>query len=286
MVKRGVLKVSKAWKLAAALAFAAALAGTSVWWGLSRQGEFEWVAQRESSLQAIYASDHVRNRCLLLARFEKMECAVKSRDEHRAYDTNEQGLVAQKTSALWTMIMGCAAIFGMVVSAVGVYLVWTTFAETRRANEIASDTAKRQLRAYCNVCDIAAEGISLGKEPEFIVTAINSGQTPARTLRFDTECLIVANPPPADLYKPDVTNHAEVTVGASKVAMSRVTLGHKLTQPEWEDIQIGKVLLIVRAYGEYLDIFNERQSFQIGAFVAGLPNSVVVKPILGSDFAT
>jgi hypothetical protein len=109
MVKRGVLKVSKAWKLAAALAFAAALAGTSVWWGLSRQGEFEWVAQHESSLQAIYASDHVRNRCLLLARFEKMECAVKSRDEHRAYDTNEQGLVAQKTSALWTMIMGCAA---------------------------------------------------------------------------------------------------------------------------------------------------------------------------------
>lgn len=44
--------------------------------------------------------------------------------------------------------MGIAALIGMALSAVGIFLVYTTFNETRKANEIAADTAKRQLQAY------------------------------------------------------------------------------------------------------------------------------------------
>lgn len=184
-------KLSKAWRLALALMFAAAIAGTWVGWGLWQQAEYEWKAQHQSAEQASYARDYIRDRCLSLARLDKIDCATKARDEHRVYQRDEQDLVAQKTSALWTMIMGWAATFGMVLSAVGVYLVWTTFAETRRSNEIASDTAKRQLRAY-----VAVESATItitGHSIKVVANVRNFGETPAHSVSLSLDLhMIVA----------------------------------------------------------------------------------------------
>lgn len=63
----------------------------------------------------------------------KREYDLKSNDNRRDY----ADLVAQQRSALWTGIMGIAALIGMALSAVGVWLIWTTFRETRRTAEIA-----------------------------------------------------------------------------------------------------------------------------------------------------
>ena len=146
MLRGNRRKLGKAWRLALALAGAAIVAGLSVGWGLSQQAEYERQAQHQSAEHASYARDYIRDRCLTFSVLDKIDCTTKARDEHRAYQRVEQDLVAQKTSALWTMIMGWAATFGMVLSAVGVYLVWTTFAETRRANEIASQAVRPWLR--------------------------------------------------------------------------------------------------------------------------------------------
>ena len=186
---------------------------------------------------------------------------------------------AAADSAWWAAVAGFATAISTVLVLIALRLAFSS-------NSIARDTAKRQLRAYCNICEVGPEGLNVEYEPGFVVTVINSGQTPARALQFDTECVIVPNPPPDAEYRPDVTNHAEVTVGAGKLAKSRALLGHKLTQAEWESLKSGQTVLMLRAHGEYLDIFNERQSFRAIAFVAGLPDSVVIKPMPGADIAT
>lgn len=70
------------------------------------------------------------NQCLADA---KREYDLKSNNNRRDY----ADLVAQQRSALWTGIMGLAALIGMALSAVGVWLIWTTFRETRRTAQIA-----------------------------------------------------------------------------------------------------------------------------------------------------
>lgn len=63
----------------------------------------------------------------------KREYNLKRNDNSRDY----ADLVAQQRSALWAAVMGIAALIGMMLSAIGVWLVYTTFKETRRTAEIA-----------------------------------------------------------------------------------------------------------------------------------------------------
>ena len=208
------LKLSKAWRLALALAFAAAVAGASVGWGLWQQAEYERQAQHESAEHASYARDYIGNRCLALARLDKIDCATKARDEHRSYQRDEQDLVAQKTSALWTMIMGWAATFGMVLSAVGVYLVWTTFAETRRANQI---TLSEQ-RAWINI-EVDEAKFTRQKAGDLCIVCkimiVNIGRSPAHNLYYQTQHLKgqwqVAEQP--DIYAPGGRGFYEAVIG-------------------------------------------------------------------------
>ena len=88
--------------------------------------------------------------------------------------------------AAWTRAMGLAAIIGMGVGIAGLGLIYTTFRETRRAadagrraNQIAAETAERQLRPYVHVETINPSEPS--HDTEFIeVTFKNFGQTPAQ----------------------------------------------------------------------------------------------------------
>jgi hypothetical protein len=205
----------------------------------------------------------------------------KQGDDKRYSDLCAQWKAADAAadSAWWAAVAGFATAISTVLVLIALRLAFGS-------NSIARDTAKRQLRAYCNICEVGPDGFGLDNEPAFVVTVINSGQTPARSLKLDTECVIVPNPPMDTEYRPDVTAHAEVTVGAGKFAKSRALLGHSLTQVEWDSLIKGQTVVMLRAHGEYLDIFNERQTFSAIAYVAGLPNHVVVKPVPGTDIAT
>lgn len=61
---------------------------------------------------------------------------------------NREDLKAQRQMALWTRLMGAAAIVGIAISVVGIGLVYTTFAETRKANEIARAALANSNRAW------------------------------------------------------------------------------------------------------------------------------------------
>jgi hypothetical protein len=94
-------------------------------------------AQSEYAWDCLHAPSPARDKC----RYEKAQSARNG--QHSAND-----LEAQSVTAVWTRQMGFAAIIGVAVSIVGVILVWITFRATREGNEIAGDTAHRQLRAY------------------------------------------------------------------------------------------------------------------------------------------
>jgi hypothetical protein len=95
-------------------------------------------------------------------------------DKQRDYDD----LVAQKTSALWTMLTGIGALAGLAMSLIGVWLVYTTFRETKRGADAAHDANRPWIKL-----EVATEGLlTLNKEGaqlELTLKLTNLGNSPA-----------------------------------------------------------------------------------------------------------
>lgn len=127
-----------------AILFAVAFIG----WGLWKTAEYEREASNQTREYAAYTNDKIRKSCLSLPPVYQKDCATEARHEQRGNERNEHDLVAQRKSALWAYIMGAAAVIGMGLSVIGVFLVWTTFDATRKANAIAHDALDGQLRPW------------------------------------------------------------------------------------------------------------------------------------------
>lgn len=109
---------------------------------------YEDDASDRSSQYAEYADKYIADRCIALAAQDQSDCEYKAKQASRENQRIEQDLAAQKVTAWWTTIMGAAALIGMGLSAVGIILVWTTFYETRKANEIAQQSHIAQTRPW------------------------------------------------------------------------------------------------------------------------------------------
>ena len=108
--------------------------------GLSESAKYQAKADYETSEHAKYTSDKIAETCIGIASVKKITCLGDAIDAQRAYERDEQDLVAQRQSALWAYIMAAAAVIGVGLSVIGVFLVWTTFRETKRQVMI-SETA-------------------------------------------------------------------------------------------------------------------------------------------------
>ena len=145
-----------------ALIAAVLLALLIVGWGSWKESEYVSSAKQHAAENAWHADKDVEYRCAPKAPLDKRNCAIEARREQANYTHDQQDLAAQQTSALWTAIMGGAAVFGVVLSVLGVWLVYTTFGETRAANEIArtaaanaSESAREQLVEARRAADAA-----------------------------------------------------------------------------------------------------------------------------------
>lgn len=147
--------------------------------GLSRDAGYLGQANQRSGEYATHTQKQIRETCLPLAGADQANCVAEKRHEYRKDRREELDLVAQHKSANWAYIMGAAAVFGMVLSAVGVVLIWTTFRETKEANVIARNTARYQSRAYLAVSGFRVSGVPT---PTAQFTVENKGMTPARQI--------------------------------------------------------------------------------------------------------
>lgn len=169
-------------------AVAAVLIVAAICLGLYQQSKYVDEAAQRSAEYAKHARDKVGQTCAAVPAPEKASCVEKAETEQQLAqadnERNEKDLVAQRTSALWTAIMGVAALIGMGLSAVGVWLVFDTFRATRRATEIADDNLEAIVdseRARIRMAEIA-EINNAPNEPEKLslqVTAENIGKSTA-----------------------------------------------------------------------------------------------------------
>jgi hypothetical protein len=117
-----------------------------VGWGLSKSAEYQRQADYHAAKYAEYTSDKIGKSCPSPVVRDQYQCVAQARHEQRDYERNEQDLVAQKQSALWAYIMAAAAVMGVGLSVIGIFLVYITFDETRKGNAIAKADADRAER--------------------------------------------------------------------------------------------------------------------------------------------
>ena len=119
------------------------------------------------------------------------DCEAKAEEAKREGQRKEQDLAAQNITAWWTKIMGIAALIGMALSAVGVWLVKTTFDETRKANDISKEVHRPWITISVKPENFIAVPFSHHFDVEF--TFENVGDTAAISLGFFAE-VIEENP--------------------------------------------------------------------------------------------
>lgn len=170
--------------LIAAILATIVITASVIVWGQSKSAEYQRRAYDETRHHAENTKQEIRKTCGVIALRKPDKCATEKADEHRAYERDEQDLVAQKQSALWAFIMGAAAVVGMGLSAVGVALVWTTFNATKKANQIAQTAFEYQVRPWIQVgvSTTALRFTDTDISVRVHVDCENLGQSPANRL--------------------------------------------------------------------------------------------------------
>ena len=108
-------------------------------WGYWTQLGYHEQAANQSAQYERWAKNEVRTGCPSFSDLNKQQCAYQAKQAAQEYKRNEYDLYAQRTSALWAGIMAVAALVGIGLSGVGVYLVFTTFKATRDSADLARD---------------------------------------------------------------------------------------------------------------------------------------------------
>jgi hypothetical protein len=161
--------------------------------GVLEQVEYEGRSYERSAKYTADTYSPAYDSCFRLPVDSQANCVAEANNEYRENERKEQDLIAQQTTAVWTFLMGCAAIIGMSLSALGVYLVWTTFRETRKANEKAAEAnsiaqnASKVGRAWMVPLGVDTntienswlDGCFVADTLGFAVKWLNSGASPA-----------------------------------------------------------------------------------------------------------
>jgi hypothetical protein len=158
-------------------------------------------ATRHTEYYSKQAKDQIALDCGALVGRAFSDCARQINNAAREQQRDEYDLYSQKTMALWTAVMGGMAVVGVFLSVLGVYLIWTTFRETKRtadeareANRITRegqrpwiDFSHHEVRGIKNsVIEGRRDGESIG----VILHYRSSGVRPAAGLTLWSECKV------------------------------------------------------------------------------------------------
>ncbi|XAP78483.1 hypothetical protein ABC955_01510 [Citromicrobium bathyomarinum] len=167
----------------AVAALASLLFGGGLWyWANTEETHYQIAAERDAQYEADAARKRVQLECAV-SEIPRAECNERIQYEAQEAQERTRDLEAQQSMSVWTKAMGIAAVIGMAVGIFGLGLIFFTFRETRRAadagfraNEIASENAQRDGRAYMvvnryywnvenDVYQFGAEWMNVGKSP-------------------------------------------------------------------------------------------------------------------------
>lgn len=185
-------------------------------------------------------------------------------------DDRQSDLCAQWKSADWAKIGTIVAIFGIGALLYQIYLTIQAVEDTGKAtramerqNEIAEDTARRQLRAYVGVRKVRISKIGVGEIPVISFEAVNTGQTPAYAARHIAKGFIGKSVETMSSEKVRFTKGLLISksdMGAGGKAQSAFEMLHMpLDAKTYESILAGETVLGVAGILWYRDIYNRRR---------------------------
>ena len=130
---------------------------------------------------------------------------VAQKSKNDPYEKERDGreiraLQAQENSAYWAEAMFWATAAALILSTIGIGLVWITFRETRKSNQIAGDIGFKQLRAYVTIENAKTVDANFADQSVNFqgvrITLHNSGSTPAISVRVTIDKFIIENGEP------------------------------------------------------------------------------------------
>jgi len=250
-------------------------AGT-ILWGVSEQAEYDWESNQRRSEYASDTYGPAYNACLVLPRERQPHCIAEAEDGYRDNQRDEQDLIAQQTTAIWTFLMGCAAIVGMMLSAVGVYLVYTTFQATQHANQLTKATQRawmglEKVVAFRLIDRVSQEIVAVG----FGANWRNVGNSPAinvatfserrwaDTLDLESE---------SKIWGDTIDRETSRTVVAPTMTVGGEM--HQVTLDEYEQMRFEKAVLLVRTWAWYDDGFSDKRRLSVACFAISVHTSL------------
>ncbi|WP_209348697.1 hypothetical protein [Pontixanthobacter sp. CEM42] len=172
-----------------ALAAAATVIIGGAVFGLVQQASFDREARDQIAVHSDYAQQRYLVVCDGAVAADEAACieeaSAEARSALREQERAELDLVAQQKMALWTAVMGIAAMIGMGLSALGIWLVWTTFRETRRQARIAEDNLESFRATERGYCEIELSGGTASKTSDvldFSAKITNTGRSTVKVL--------------------------------------------------------------------------------------------------------
>ncbi len=257
-------------------------------------GHSDQLEQRAANYSDEYTQNaeyRIKNICA--SAISKADCVDQANEAAREGQRKEQDLAAQNVTAWWTKVMGFAALIGMVLSAVGVWLVKTTFEETRKSNQIALQAASHEFGAY-----IVVEYVEFKIEKEQVWAPLhvqNVGRTAATEIRVEASLSAIDD----WLYREHRKRFvAKADRSDSEPIMPKADLAGKKPEPVglvvfWFDFDGTKkrdfrTILDFFENGPYPQIsftfliswtstFNARQTLKVSFTVSNLNNSIKIK---------
>jgi hypothetical protein len=131
----------------------------------------------------------------------------------------------------------------------------------RHANEIARIGTEKQLRAYLSILKARIQNVAAGERPRVSFKVKNMGQTPANKLSAHVHigfgqfpmpkgANVNAPPNPDEISRVDLAPKMRVAHG--------VTMGHPLTESQFNQINDGKAAIYIVANLEFTDAFSRK----------------------------
>ncbi|MFN3747983.1 MAG: hypothetical protein ACK4SJ_04775 [Sphingorhabdus sp.] len=164
-------------------------------------GYYQQAADQATKHQR-WAKNEIRAGCPSFDNLSKAQCAYQAKQSAEEDERAEYDLYAQRTSALWAAIMAFAALLGIGLSGVGVYLVWTTFRETKRSADVAKDnldflktTNDEQFRPFVYVCEAKyidvpiSETLDIFDRGKILISFKNFGHLLAHEVEIEIDVL-------------------------------------------------------------------------------------------------
>ena len=174
------------WRLIVSGAVGLGLFGALAGYGLETSAAYDRHTARNIREHTATSTDKIARECTILPPASRMNCVVDVRRASQNFTSAELEVLAQRQSALWSFIMAIAAMLGLLLSTLGVFFVWTTFAETKRANHLVVLGRRPWLDFDVEISqlDISVAGISV----EGHIRLTNLGETPAVQVYETIQC--------------------------------------------------------------------------------------------------